>query len=137
MSQVPDMLAIEPNRPYTYDGHIPQLRELMPTTGGVPGVTYLQVTVGNQRTAQDTGWGDISGGSRVYTIVGPKGIADMRLMCKGKPIPGGDTMSGARKCVVDAKVEDLTGLLITKPKEPEPEPEPTPKPDLKAVKDKA
>ena len=119
-------------RPYTYD-HIPQLRELMPTTGGIPGVTYLQVTVSNQRTAQDDGWGNISGGSRIYTIIGPKGPADMQLMCKGKPIPGGDTNSGSRKCMVDANVEGITGLFVNPPEEP-PEVEEAP-PEILVEKD--
>jgi hypothetical protein len=132
------MTPVEEIRPYTYD-HIPQLKELLPTTAGVPGVTYLQCCIQNQRKAQDTGWGAISGGSRVYTIQGPKGLADMQLLCKGKPIPGGDIKSGARKCMVDAEVETLTGLWVNGPPEevtPTPEPEPTkPKADLKAVPD--
>ena len=112
MSEVPDMLPTEGVRPYTYD-FIPQLKDLMPTTAGVPGVTYLQVVTGkHERFAQDDGWGDISGGSRIYTITGPEGSADMRLMCKGAPIIGGDPKSGARECMVDAKVEELTGLHV-------------------------
>ena len=113
----PDVTAGETVRPYTYD-HIPQLGELMPSTGGIPGVLYLQCTVGNLRTAQDQGWGGIVGGSRVYTIVGPTGSADMHLLCKGTPIPGGDPSSGARKCVVDAAVEELTGLYVNAPPKP-------------------
>jgi hypothetical protein len=124
VSEIPQ--APEPNpgdtlgetvRPFTFD-HIPQLRELMPTTGGIPGVTYLQCTLGNLRKAQDKGWGGIVGGSKVYTVVGPKGSADLHLLCKGKPIPGGDIHSGARKCFVDDLVEDMTGLFIEPPEVP-------------------
>ena len=107
-----------PTPDYTYRDHIPQLRELMPKTGGVPGVKYLQCTLGNLKLAQDDGWGNIVGGSKVFTIVGPKGSADMHLLCKGEPLPGGDVHSGVRECVVDAKVEDLTGLWVSGPPEP-------------------
>jgi hypothetical protein len=117
------MVPFEDVRPYTYQNHIPQLKELMPRTGGVPGVKYLQVVTGkHERIAQDDGWGDIVGGSRVYTIVGPRGAAHMRLMCKGRPIPGGDPNSGARECMVDAEVEELTGLRVNGLEEPEPKP---------------
>lgn len=107
-------------RPYTYD-HIPQLPELMPSTAGRPGVEYLQCCVHHLREAQDVEekdggpWGHILGGSKVYTITGPKGSADMHLLCRGDPIPGGDPKSGVRNCVVDAAVEELTGHFIEGP----------------------
>jgi hypothetical protein len=114
------------NRPYTYD-HIPQLKELMPTTGGVPGVTYLQCTVENRRIAQDDGFFNDTATTEIYTIVGPNGTADMDLLCRGKPIPGGCTKSGARKCMVDARVEELTGLYVNgPPPEEKSEPEKAP-----------
>ena len=119
---------------YTYN-HIPQLRELMPKTSGVVGVEYLQCTSNNTKQAQNEGWGGIVGGSKIYTIVGPKGSADMHLLCKGEPIPGGDVNSGARHCVVDADVEGLTGLNVNLPEEPEPEPDPVSETIAKAVKD--
>ena len=127
-------------RPYTYN-HIPQLPELMPSTGGVVGVEYLQCTVGNLRAAQDVKeedggpWGGIIGGSKIYTIVGPEGSADMHLLCRGKPIPGGDVNSGARFCVVDGDVEQLTGLKVKPVEEPEPETDPVSETIAKAVKD--
>lgn len=96
-------------RDYIYD-HVPTLWELMPKTGGLPGVTYAQVCVQHLRAAQDDGWSKLSGGSKTYTIIGPKGEADMELVAKGDPIPGSDVYSGRRMCVVDKTVAKLTGL---------------------------
>jgi hypothetical protein len=122
------MVPFEDVRPYTYQNHIPQLKKLMPQNGGRPGVTYLQCCIHNLRKAQDMTekeggpWGFISGGSKVYTIVGPRGAADMQLMCKGEPIPGGDPKSGVCECFVDGDVEELTGLRVNRLEEPEPKP---------------
>lgn len=92
--------------------HIPSLRELLPKTGGIPGVTYLQCAVTNLRRAQDEGWGKMVGGSLVYTIVGPEGEVDCELYCKGQPITGQPSSSGARRCEVDLMIEEATGLQI-------------------------
>jgi hypothetical protein len=96
------------SRPYTYD-HIPELVELLPNTGGQPGLTYAQVCTHNARKAQDNGWKKVRG-AKVYSIVTNKGIADMELLCKGEQAKGLDTKSGKRECLIDWAVQDLTGL---------------------------
>ena len=95
-------------RPYTYD-HIPALKELLPNTGGQPGLEYAQVCTHNLRKAQDNGWSRVRG-AKTYSIVTNEGIADMELLCKGKQAKGLDTHSGKRRCLVDWAVQDLTGL---------------------------
>ena len=122
-----------PNSDYTYHGYIPQLTDLMPKTGGRSGVTYLQCTVGNLKLAQDAGWGGIVGGSKIYTVIGPEGAANMHLLCKGEPILGVDVHSSACKCEVDTDVEEITGLQIN-PSEEASEPDPA-EAIAKAVKD--
>ena len=93
---------------YTYD-HIPQLRELL-EGGGLPGVTYLQVTVGNMKQAQLEGWNPIHRWSMAYTIVGPSGRVDCMLLAQGKPIPAMSAGSGRRICKLDPEIMKTTGL---------------------------
>ena len=96
-------------RPNTFD-HVPDLRELLPKTGGIPGVLYAQVSISNARKAQDEGWGDMHGNLAIYTITGPSGTVDCKLVCKGKPIPGQGSGSGARVCLADDTIYQLTGI---------------------------
>jgi hypothetical protein len=106
-------VAVDSNaqpRAYTFD-HIPILRELLPKQHGRPGLIYAQVHVANLRRAQDQGWREIDG-TAAYTIVGPKGHIDMKLMGKGKPIAGIGHASGKRRCVYDLDIEERTGLLV-------------------------
>tara|TARA_Y100000590_G_scaffold413_1_gene607 strand:+ start:5162 stop:5530 length:369 start_codon:yes stop_codon:yes gene_type:complete len=98
-----------PAEEYIYD-HIPTLRELLPSTAGVPGVQYAQISAKNLRRAQDEGWLKISGKQKIYTISGPKGTVDCELYAKGKPIPGQGSQSGARICYVDSEVYKGTGF---------------------------
>jgi hypothetical protein len=112
------MNDIHPSRP-VYD-HIPTLNELMPQTGGIPGVTYAQIATHNLSKAQDAGYGKVSGKQLVYTIQGPNGVADCELYATGQPIPGQDTTNGRRKCYVDIDIKRATGHGM----EPEPAPEP-------------
>ena len=51
-------------------------------------------------------------GTAIYIIRGPKGDATMKLYTMGKRIPGQAHDSGARVCLVDKDVEDVTGLEI-------------------------
>lgn len=98
-------------RPFVFH-EIPQLRNLLPEYRGRPGLVYAQITNQNLRRAQDEGWKKVEG-TVVYTIVGPKGHeADMELMVRGGLISGQSPDSGARLCVVDKTVEDITGLKI-------------------------
>ncbi len=97
-------------RPFTFT-HIPDLRELLPKFRGRPGFEYLQCCVANLRRAQDEGWTEVEGGY-IYTIEGPKGGANMKLLARGKPIPGAAYNAGARLCVCDKSVEGLTGVWI-------------------------
>jgi len=98
-----------PPEPFVYTT-VPDLWTLMPSTGGVPGVVYLQCNVTNVKRAQNEGWLHIEGRAYVYTIVGPKGRVDCQLYCKGTPIPGQGSRSGARECQVDVSIYHLTGL---------------------------
>jgi len=95
---------------YVYD-HIPALRELLPKHRGIPGFEYLQCSVSNLRRAQDEGWIEVEG-TVFYTIEGPKGAADMKLLVRGRRIPGQPYDSGARLCHCDKTIEPLTGLWI-------------------------
>ena len=68
---------------YFYD-HLPSLKELMPSTGGVPGIEYLMVSTTNLRRAQDEGWLRSSGSEqRVFTLEGPAGRVDCELYSRG------------------------------------------------------
>ncbi len=97
----------------SYD-HIPSLWDLMPNSGGQPGITYAQVCTHNAGKAQTEGWGQILGRdgrpAKFYAIEGPKGKAEMVLLGQGKAIPGGEPPSGARECLVDNEVVRLTGF---------------------------
>ena len=106
----PNSTVTPSTRPFVYD-HIPQLSELLPQFRGRPGFVYAQVTNQNLRRAQDESWRKVEG-TVIYTIIGPKGEADMELMVRGGLIPGQSPDSGARLCVVDQTVEELTGLTI-------------------------
>ena len=103
MSLVPEQLER-----YTYD-HVPTLRELMPTNGGLPGVQYGLVCVHNQRHAQDAGWQGVEK-AKVFTIASDQGSVDMILACQGTPVRGMSPDMGARKMFVDEDVYRLTGL---------------------------
>ena len=105
----------QPGEPYKARdfvfNHIPDLRELLPKFRGRPGFEYLQCCLINLRRAQDEGWTEVDN-TVIYIVQGPKGEANMKLMGRGQPIPGQPHNSGARLCVCDKTVEDLTGLWI-------------------------
>ena len=100
---------------YTYD-HVPTLEELLPNSGGRPGVEYAIVSTLNMRKAQDEGWERLAGNQKIFTITGPAGSADCELFGRGKPIRGADASSGRRRCFVDGSVRDATGHGRTAPK---------------------
>lgn len=100
---------------YVFD-HIPTLRELL-RNGGLPGVEYAQVCTAHFKRAQNEKWKDVQG-AKCYTIVGPKGRADMILKAKGVPLSG-NTESGARVCYIDKGIETLTGLSAWAKSKPE------------------
>lgn len=116
----------QPYRPtrYVYD-NIPGLAVLLPKWRGRPGFQYFQCCVVNLRRAQDEGWVEVEG-TVIYTIEGPKGSVDMKLLARGKPIPGQAPNSGARLCYCDKTVEELTGLWINPNRHPDSEPQPEP-----------
>ena len=105
---------------YIFD-HVPFLKELLVKHRGVPGFQYLQCAVVNLRRAQDEGWLEVDN-TVIYTIRGPKGEVDMKLLCRGKRIPGQPYDSGARLCFGDKTAEALTGLWIN-PENHEDDPE--------------
>ena len=108
-----------PIRNFSFD-HIPGLKELLPKHAGRPGFEYLQCTVANLRRAQDEQWTEVEN-TMIYTIVGPKGEAHMKLLARGKPIPGQSPNSGARLCQCDKTVQELTGVWINPHKHQESE----------------
>lgn len=93
--------------------HIPKLTELLPSTGGIPGIVYAQICVHNRKRAQNEGWKQIQG-AKIYTILGPDDRVDMELLAKGTPVLGQGPESGARKCWVDTEVYTLTGHVDPK-----------------------
>ena len=92
-------------------GFIPNLKNLLPKLRGIPGFKYAQICTSNLWKAQDQGWLEVDG-TAIYIIRGPKGDATMKLYTMGKRIPGQAHDSGARVCLVDKEVEDVTGLTI-------------------------
>ena len=100
--------------------HVPALGELLPKHKGRPGFEYLQCTVGNLRRAQDEGWSEVEN-TMIYIIEGPKGEASLKLLARGRPIPGQSADSGARLCLCDKTVEELTGVWVNPHKHTEPE----------------
>ena len=97
-------------RNWVYD-HVPALGELLPKHRGRPGFEYLQCTVGNLRRAQDEGWTEVIN-TMIYIIEGPKGEVSLKLLARGKPMPGQPMDSGARLCLCDLTVQELTGVWI-------------------------
>jgi len=109
--------------------HFPSLRELLPKFRGAPGFTYFQCCVVNLRRAQDEKWKEVDN-TVVYTVEGPKGSVDLKLLCRGKLTPGQPHNSGARLCYGDLTAEPLVGLWWNPQDHTEPEPpiEETPDP---------
>ena len=93
-----------------YD-HIPTLREMLPSTAGVPGCRYAIVSLANLGRAQREGWLKISGRQLIFGIQGPKGLVECELYAMGRPIRGQDPNGGARKLLVDAQVFEVTGFI--------------------------
>jgi hypothetical protein len=131
--------------------HVPRLRELW-SNGGWPGVTYAQCCIHNLKAANDredrpAHLSRIEA-SEFYSIVGPKGEAQMALVGCGKRIQGAAPEGGERLFFTDGEVEELTGFPVEYPiwfsepmvmTEPEPEPEPVvvqAPPPIQAVKRK-
>ena len=110
--QMPAGLARTPGalKRWVFD-HIPSLKELLPQYRGLPGFEYMQSCVQNLRRAQDEGWYEVEK-TVIYTVEGPKGAVDMKLLARGQRIPGQSHDSGARLCFCDTSVEPLTGLWI-------------------------
>ncbi len=111
--------------------------------GGLPGVTYAQVSVFNRRRAQDEGWHETYSDGEplyIYTIRSEKGSIDMHLLSRGTPIFGASPDAGARRCWVDGLVTEHTGypiplesgeLFIWNPETEQCEYEPAPEPKKK------
>ena len=110
--QMPDTLGRTPGalKSFVFK-HIPGIKELLPKYRGLPGFQYFQCCVQNLRRAQDEGWTEVDN-TFIYTIEGPKGSVDMKLLARGKRIPGQSHDSGARLCYCDTSVQPLTGLWI-------------------------
>lgn len=88
--------------------HIPTLREMI-HNDGTPGCEYAIVEQANLFKAQQEGWDDITGGTLMFPIKGPKGEAHCKLLGRGKPIPG--QIAGIISPLhVDISVKAKTGL---------------------------
>ncbi len=109
VSQTPAGAVYQPQQ-YVFP-HWPSLAELLPKFRGRPGFTYFQCCVANLRRAQDEGWVEVDN-TVIYTIEGPKGSVDLKLLCRGQLIPGQPHDSGARLCYGDLTGEELSGLWI-------------------------
>ena len=107
-AQLRDNLAS--GSPYVYD-HVPTLRELMPSTAGLPGVIYSLVCLQNAKDAQDAGWGSVEG-AKFFSITGPRGTVSMVLACKGTPIRGASPKSGARRLLLDLDIYRMAGVWL-------------------------
>jgi hypothetical protein len=109
------LVKTEPGQPFKSQEfifpHVPSLRELLPQFRGLPGFEYLQCCVQNLRRAQDEGWTEVER-TVIYTIEGEKGRVDLKLLARGKRIPGQPHDSGARLCICDKTVEEVTGVYI-------------------------
>jgi len=95
---------------YVFD-HWPSLRELLPKWRGRPGFIYFQCAVVNLRRAQDEGWVEVDN-TVIYTIEGPRGTVDVKLLCRGKLTPGQPHNSGERLCYADITAQELIGVWI-------------------------
>ena len=109
------MVETEVEKPYTYS-KIPTLEQLLPNTGGLPGVKYAIVSTSNMRKAQDDGWERLSGNQKIFTIKGPSGVVDCELFGKGEPMRGIDVSAGRRVCMIDKSIRDATGFGTEPPK---------------------
>ena len=123
VSQTPPGAVYQPQQ-YVFD-HWPSIQELLPKWRGRPGFTYVQCCVANLRRAQDEGWVEVDN-TVIYTIEGPKGSVDLKLLCRGQLIPGQPHDSGARLCYGDRTGEELTGVFINPHQHTEPAPAPAP-----------
>ena len=99
--------------------HIPRLRELL-AHGGSPGAIYAQVLVRNlkaarERTERPDHLDELRGGSIYYSIVGPKGRAEVGLVGTGEVIPGALPESGNRLFFTDGEIGEVTGFPIQYP----------------------
>ena len=95
-----------------YHDHIPALRELMPRTGGLPGVVYAQILSSNLGKSDREHWKQVDN-QRPYTITGPRGSAECLLVCHGKPDLSINPDSTFPHCAVDEGIVTLTGLVST------------------------
>ena len=100
-----------PGEKYTFD-HVPTLRELLPVHAGVPGFYYLQSSLHNLKKAESEGWLEVAN-TVTYTISGPSGSVDCKLLCMGARVPGSAYESGKRGCLVDHTIYELTGHTNT------------------------
>ena len=86
-----------------------ELPSLLPHKGGLPGLVYFQIPSRLRRLAQDEGWKSTSG-TKLYSIIGPRGEIDCELVCKGRIIPGCDTLDNKRAMQVHNDIFEETGL---------------------------
>ncbi len=91
----------------TFDGY-PHLNDLL-SGSGVVGFDYYHVAVQNIRKAQNAGL-SLVGGLPAYSVIGPKGTADVVLMCEGERISGANPLASVCNLSADEAIEEATGL---------------------------
>lgn len=99
--------------------HIPRLREVL-AHGGWPGAVYVQVLISHLKAAKErtefpAHLDELRGGAVYYTIVGPKGAAEVALVGTGEVIAGGNPESGNRLFFTDGAIGERTGHRIERP----------------------
>lgn len=105
---------------YPHYDHIPTIREML-GHDGIPGVEYALVTDHNLFKAQTESWEDISGGSKMMLIRGPKGEVPCKLLARGRPIKGA-IMGIVSFLHKDKRIREITGLGEPEPPTPKSEP---------------
>jgi hypothetical protein len=88
-----------------------KLPSLLPKFGGFSGYEYLQCPTALQRVAEDDGWQGVDD-TRTYSIIGPNGMIDCVLLCKGSPMHDTDVRSNRRTMFVHRMIADVTGLSL-------------------------
>jgi len=86
---------------------------LLPKSGGRPGVEYRLLPVTEVAAAERDlvkPWSGVEGFGSTYTIVGPLGRVDVKLLSHGVPIPGTDRQSNQPRYSVHDSIPVTTGL---------------------------
>ena len=107
--------AYAEKEPYAFD-FVPELKDLLPETGGHPGLKYAVALLEHAPLFQndpEMRWSQDPNYPHVFKVTGPKGFIHLQLWRRGKIIQGASTQSGARECSYDKEIAVRTGLTLT------------------------